>query len=63
MFCASFLSRSKAHGGAESMNRCPSSLHCTAVGLSESYWGCSLKKLFLQILQYSQENTCVGIFF
>ena len=29
------------------------------------YWSshqrCSIKKLFLKILQYSQENTCVGV--
>ena len=24
---------------------------------------CSIKKLFLKILQYSQENTCVGVSF
>ena len=26
-----------------------------------SYWRCSAKKLFLKILQYSQENTYVGV--
>ena len=25
-----------------------------------SHWRCSIKKLFLKISQYSQENTCVG---
>ena len=28
-----------------------------------SHRRCSIKKLFLKISQYSQENTCVGIFF
>ena len=28
-----------------------------------SHRSCSLKKLFLKISQYSQENTCIGVFF
>ena len=28
-----------------------------------SHWRCSVKKLFLKILQYSLENTCVGVWF
>ena len=28
-----------------------------------SHWGCSIKKLFLKISQYSQENTCTGVSF
>ena len=28
-----------------------------------SHWRCSIKKLFLEILQYSQKKTCAGITF
>ena len=28
-----------------------------------SQWRCSIKKLFLKISRYSQENTCVGVSF
>ena len=34
-----------------------------ATGVRSSYQECSTKKLFLKMLQYLQENTCVGVFF
>ena len=35
----------------------------TAILFRRSHQRCSIKKMFLKVLQYSQENTCVGVSF
>ena len=35
----------------------------TAILFRSRHQRCSIKKLFLKVLQYSQENTCVGVSF
>ena len=32
-------------------------------GTRSSHWKCSIKKLFLKMMQHSQENVCVGVSF
>ena len=46
-----FIKRQSSEGGVEQLL------------FRSSHQNCSIKELFLQILQYSQENTCVGVSF
>ena len=36
---------------------------CSLGKVRSSHWRCSLKRVFLKVLQSSQENTCVGVSF
>ena len=38
-------------------------LHLNYTGCRSSHERCSIKKLLIKISQYSQKNTCVGVFF
>ena len=40
---------------------CLTSVHFTGCDVKNEKNFFSIKKLFLKILQYSQENTCVGV--
>ena len=58
--CLSFWSISKAHGGAESMNRYPSWLYCTLVGLSVAFYK---KVVFKNFTIFTGTRLCWGLFF
>ena len=42
---------------------CPELLRKHDLNLRSSHWNSSVKKVFLEILQISQENTCIEVSF